>query len=172
METIKLRSLSVAVFGVFLLAAPRPVSAQGSARDALAGNWDEIARKLVAVAQEFPEEKYDFRPTPEVRTFAQQLLHVAFWNQYLAKKARGQNPDGKLNELPRAQYKTKAAVVKVVRSSFDEAGAVLKSMTDEEALKGLALWDGFTEHSGEHYGQLVMYYRLNGLVPPESRPAK
>ena len=62
--------------------------------------------------------------------------------------------------------------MKVVRSSSDEAAAVLKSMTDEQVLKTIALWDGFTEHNGEHYGQLVMYYRLNHLVPPESRPAK
>lgn len=167
-----IRLFRLAVFGAALSVAPGLVFAQGTAREALAGNWNDIARKLVAMAQEFPEDKYDFRPTPEVRTFAQQMLHVAFWNQYLAKKAQGQNPDGKLNELPRAQYKTKAAVVKVVRSSSDEAAAVLKSMTDEQVLKTLALWDGFTEHNGEHYGQLVMYFRLNHLVPPESRPAK
>ena len=45
-------------------------------------------------------------------------------------------------------------------------------MADADAVKTLGLWDGFTEHNGEHYGQMVVYYRLNGLVPPESRPQK
>jgi uncharacterized damage-inducible protein DinB len=156
----------------FLLAAPSLTFGQGSPREALLENWNRVGKQLVAIAQEFPEDKYDYRPTAEVRTFAQQLLHVAFWNQYLGKRVRGQKADGKLNELPRAQYKTKAAVVDVVRNSFDDVAAALKAMTDEQAVKQLALWDGFTEHNGEHYGQLVVYYRLNGIVPPSSRPQK
>lgn len=165
-----LRSLKLVVVGSMALAAPWVAFGQGSARDALLSNWNEVARKVVAVAREFPEDKYDYRPAPEVRTFAQQLLHIAFWNQYVARKARGQSADEKQNELPRAQYKTRAAVVGVVRSSFEDAAAALKSLTDEQAVKMVGLWDGFTEHNGEHYGQLVVYYRLNGIVPPESRP--
>jgi hypothetical protein len=126
----------------------------------------------VALAAEFPEDKYDFRPTKEVRTFAQQLLHVAFWNQFLAQKMSGKNPDGKQNELPRATYKTRADVVDVVRKSFEQAAAVLKSMPENQVLENLGYWEGFNGHNSEHYGQLVVYYRLNGLVPPESRPTK
>lgn len=166
------RLRNLVILGCAALAAPWMASGQGSTRDALLSNWNDVGRKLVAVAQEFPEDKYDYRPAPEVRTFAQQLLHIAFWNQYVGKRARGQSADEKQNELPRGQYKTKAAVVGVVRSSFDDAAAALKSLTDEQAVKMVGLWDGFTEHNGEHYGQLVVYYRLNGIVPPESRPRK
>jgi hypothetical protein len=85
------------------------------------------------------------------------------------RAARGEKPDGKLNELPRSGYKTKADVVKVLRSSFDGVIAGVKSMPEAEVIKHLDLWTAFLIHSGEHYGQSVIYYRLNGLVPPESR---
>jgi hypothetical protein len=122
-----------------------------------------------ALASEFPENKYDYKPTPEVRTFAQQLLHVAFWNQWAVETARGGKPDPKPNELPRSEYKTKAQVVAVVKKTFDDVIAAIKSASDEENVKRLGLWSAFSEHNGEHYGQLVVYYRLNGLVPPASR---
>lgn len=154
------------------LAFPAVLLAQGGAKQALVNNWNDSARKLVAIAAEFPEGKYDYKPTPQVRSFAQQLLHVAFWNRFLAAKMKGGNPDGKQNELPRAEYKTRAAVVDVVRKSFDEAIAVLKGMPEDQVLKNMGYWDGFFGHSSEHYGQLVVYYRLNNLVPPESRPKK
>ena len=83
-------------------------------------------------------------------------------------------------------YKTKASVVEFVRKSFDDGAALIKSKSKSDA--GLSdifvdpfshqqvrvgdyAW-GFIEHSGEHYGQLVVYYRVEGLVPPESRPKK
>ena len=131
--------------------------------------WNEIERKLNAMASDMPEDKYDYSPDPKVRTFAQVLLHVSFWNQYVAKTARGEKAVGKLNELPRAQYPQKADVVGVLNSSFEDAKKALMGQTDEQFLKNIGLWSSFLEHSGEHYGQLVVYYRLNGLVPPESR---
>lgn len=160
------------VVWIIALAVPGLAFGQGSPKEILLRNWNDGARKIIALAAEFPENKYDFQPTKEVRTFAQQLLHVAFWNQFLAQKMSGKNPDGKQNELPRATYKTRASVVDVVRKSFAEAAAVLKSMPEDQVLQNLGFWDGFNEHNGEHYGQLVVYYRLNGLVPPESRPRK
>jgi hypothetical protein len=48
----------------------------------------------------------------------------------------------------------------------------LKAQTDDQIVKKLGLWAGLLEHAGEHYGQLVVYYRANGLVPPESRQQK
>ena len=131
----------------------------------------KIGDKIVKMAEEFPEDKYDFRPVPEVRTFADNLRHVAFWNQFVAKSARGEKADPKQNELPKADYPTKAAIVKVLRSSLDEATAELKKGPAAPSPKLADLWVAFIEHSGEHYGQLVGYYRLNHIVPPASRPA-
>ena len=159
--------------------APKPFP--GPAADAIA-QWNEIGRKLIAMAEDFPEDKYDYKPTPDVRSFAEQLLHVAGVNMMYVAAAKGE----KLGEenLPRAQYKTKADVVGVVKKSFADAAAVIKEKGDKgimaqiknpfgnemTTLYSLAL--GWTEHSGEHYGQLVFYYRTSGMVPPESRPKK
>jgi uncharacterized damage-inducible protein DinB len=159
-----------------------PKRAPGPAQDAV-DQWNYIGKKLIEMAEDFPEDKYDYKPTPEVRSFAQQLLHVAAANQQFTAAAKGEklNPE---EELPRAQYKTKADVVNVLKSSFADGAAIMKQKGDKgimgtiknpygnvmTTIYSLAL--GFAEHSGEHYGQLVVYYRINGMVPPDSRPKK
>lgn len=134
----------------------------------LADGWDEVGHKIVEMAQEFPEDKYNYKPAPEVRTFAEQLLHAATGTVYLAKVAHGEKT--KYAELSREKYPTKADIVAVLKQSFDDVSALLKTQGDEQAKTRPGLWIGFLEHAGEHYGQLVVYYRLNGIVPPESRP--
>ena len=138
-------------------------------RDVLLKHWTDIGERVVQLAEQFPEEKYDFRPVDGVRTFGDQVRHVAFWNGFVAASARGEKADGKLNELPKAQYPTKAKVVAALKSSLAEATAQLKNGPVTPSVKLIDLWGSFTEHSGEHYGQLVVYYRLNGIVPPASR---
>jgi uncharacterized damage-inducible protein DinB len=149
----------------------------------LLDSWNDIGRKLIAMAEDFPEDKYDFKPNPAQRTFAQQLLHAAGANYYFTNAVTGQK--GPVDENPkRDQYKTKADVVTFVKKSFADGAAAIQAKGD----KGLSdlLVDPFThqevrlsdmaygliEHCGEHYGQLVVYYRVAGLVPPESRPKK
>jgi uncharacterized damage-inducible protein DinB len=138
-------------------------------RDALLRHWVEVGGKIVKMAEEFPEDKYEFRPVAEVRTFADNLRHVAFWNSYVARTIKGEKVDPKQNELPKAEYASKAAIVKALKSSLDEATDLLKKSPATPSTKVSDLWVAFIEHSGEHYGQLVVYYRLNGIVPPASR---
>ncbi len=157
------------VLAAACVAQEKRPGATASPKDKLAWEWNDTARKLNAIAANFPENKYDFKATPEVRTFAQQLLHLAFWNQWVAQRAQGKKPDEKPNELPRSQYKTKAQVTAVLKESFEEAVAALRAQSDDQVMQSLVMWTEFLEHTGEHYGQLVMYYRLSGLVPPESR---
>jgi hypothetical protein len=121
------------------------------------------------MAEEFPEDKYDFRPVAGVRTIADQLRHVAFWNLFVVKTARGEKIDPSINELSRTEYPSKASIVKILRSTLDDATAELKKDVASPSAKHTDLWVSFTEHSGEHYGQMVVYYRLNGIVPPASR---
>ena len=131
----------------------------------LLARWTDISDRLHAVAREFPADKYEFQPTPDVRSFADQLRHVAFWNAYLAATVRKENPDGAANTLPAKKYPSKDAIVRALKETDDEVRAALSK-------DGAASADtivSFIEHTGEHYGQLVMYYRLNGLVPPASR---
>jgi uncharacterized damage-inducible protein DinB len=143
----------------------------------------DIGRKLIAMAEDFPEDKYDFKPTPAQRTFAEQLLHAANANYYFTNLALGQKPPAE-EDPKRDQYKTKADVVAFVKKAFADGAAAIKAkgdkgmsdlIVDPFAHQQVRISDwayGFIEHSGEHYGQLVGYYRLSGLVPPESRPKK
>jgi uncharacterized damage-inducible protein DinB len=138
-------------------------------RDLLIGGWTEINQKVVQMAESLPEEKYEFRATKDVRTFADVLRHVAFWNDWVVKAVRGEKPDGRPNELPKAQYSTKAQIVAALKKSVDAGLAQLKAGPATPPTEAVAQWMSFIGHSSEHYGQLVVYYRLNGLVPPASR---
>ena len=144
--------------------------------------WNDIGRKLIAMAEDFPEDKYDFKPNPAQRTFAEQLLHAASGNYYFINPATGVKPPS--DDPKRSDYKTKASVVEFVRKSFADGAALIKSKGDagmndlfvepfgnQQARFSEGAWS-IIEHSGEHYGQLVVYYRVAGLVPPESRPKK
>ena len=140
-------------------------------RDVLLEQWTDIGQKIIKMAEDFPAEKYEFRPTPEVRTFADVMRHVAFWNLYVQKTARGEKIDAKQNELAKAEYPTKDKIVEALKKSFTDATAELKKAPATPPVKLSGLFVTFTEHSAEHYGQLVVYYRLNKIVPPASRPA-
>ena len=137
--------------------------------DVLATRWSEIGDKMVKLAEEFPEDRYDARPVPEIRSFADQLRHVAFWNRHVQKTLRREEADGDANELPRATYPTKAKIVKVLRSSFDDVAREIRSTRSNGNSADVDTMVSFIEHGGEHYGQLVVYARLNGIVPPASR---
>ena len=85
-------------------AAPKP--AVGLAQ-AVLEQWNDIGRKLIAMAEDFPEDKYDFKPTPAQRSFAEQLLHAAGANYFFTNIAMGEKPPAQ-EDPQRAKYKTKA----------------------------------------------------------------
>jgi len=160
------------ILPAFIAAAPayaQQPAAPDNTRDLLLASWNDIGEKVVKLAEEFPENKFGYKPADSVRTFGDVLRHVAFWNQFVAKAARGEKPDGKANELPKAQYASKAAVVSVLKSSLADSAAALKKMPASPETRATGLFVSFIGHSSEHYGQLVVYYRMNGLVPPASR---
>jgi uncharacterized damage-inducible protein DinB len=158
--------------------------AMPSSSQIVLAQWNEIGRKLIAMADDFPEVKYDFKPTPAVRSFAEQLLHVAGSMEYFTAPVQGKTPAREMENPPRTTYKTKADVVAFVKKEVEDGAAAIKakgdkgmadSITDPDSKQQMHVSDlayGIIEHSGEHYGQLVVYYRLSGLVPPESRPKK
>ena len=127
---------------------------------------------LVAMAEDWPEDKYDYKLAPTTRTFQEVILHVAGSNyDMLNKMAKSKLGDGR-NDPAVADYKTKAATVAFLKKSIEDGAAVAKKQGDAGVVKLLEYWDGYTEHMGEHYGLLVAYYRASGGVPPESRPKK
>jgi uncharacterized damage-inducible protein DinB len=161
-------------------AAPKPAL---SPSGAVLEQWNDIGRKLIAMAEDFPENKYDSKPTLAVRSFAERLIHAAHANQFFINALLGQKMP-EMEDPKRDQFKTKAEVVEFVKKSFSGGAGAIKAKGD----KGLSdlvvdpfsnqqtpISDfayGFVEHSGEIYGQLTVYYRVAGLVPPESRPKK
>ena len=189
---MKRRLMATAVVVIVLSAL---LSAQDSAKkdapakpaappsQVLLENWNDIGRKIIAMAEDFPEDKYDFKPVPAQRTFAEQLLHVANGNYFFINPTIGQKPPA-FEDPKRDQYKTKAAVVEFVKKSFADGAAaiqqkgdaglndlVVDSFVNRQTRVSEMAWE-LIEHCGEHYGQLVVYYRVAGMVPPESRPRK
>jgi len=158
---------------------PKPAP---SPSDAVLEQWNDIGRKLVAMAEDFPEDKYSYKPAPESRTFAAMLLHVGGAMYYFTDFAIGQKPrypdDPKDDNL-----KTKPQIVAFMKKCVADGADEIKKKGDKGLNEAVndggphldRLYDlayGLIEHSGEHYGQLVVYYRVNGMVPPESRPKK
>ncbi|MHB1194941.1 MAG: DinB family protein [Longimicrobiales bacterium] len=173
-----------------LIAIPggtREVSAQ-TAPDGMAESITPIflmiERSFVALAEAMPSDRYDFRPTngafEGVRSFGEQVKHVACSNFAFFNEVEGlEPPDACASGGPHSAT-TKAELVAYLRESFLYGARVIGEMTPTNALQPtdgpyggkstrltlttLAVW-----HASDHYGQLVVYLRLNGYVPPASR---
>ena len=164
----------------------RPVAGPSAV---LLDQWNEVGRKLIAMAEDFPEDKYDFKPVPGASSFAERLIHTAATNYFFTNMAMEQKLP--TDDPPRVQFKNKAAITNYVKKSFADGAAAIQAEGDagiskpvvdpfgyedpQHAGNAIRLADlarNLIEHSGEHYGQLAVYYRVAGLVPPESRPKK
>ncbi len=160
--------------------APRPARSRS---DEMLDRWNDIGNKLIAMAQDFSEDKYDFKVQKDERTFAQNLLHAAALDFVLIRRISGSTlgPDfGEGDNPSRDVFKTKADVVKFVQEAVADGAQVLQQQGDagldntskffgNRLAHNSSIWSFAIEHSGEHYGQLVVYYRANNLVPPDSR---
>ena len=189
-----MRTVLFLAAGLFLATLTPPAHSQEAAKNAavkpadpeskvVLDSWNDVGRKLIAMAEDFPEDKYDFKPNPSQRSFAEQLLHAAGANYYFTDPVMGKKLPA-AEDPKRDQYKTKADVVAFVKKSFADGAAAIKSKGDKglndtivdpyahQQVRVIDYAYGFIEHCGEHYGQLAVYYRVAGLVPPESRPKK
>jgi uncharacterized damage-inducible protein DinB len=160
---------------------------QAPAKDAIGSSqallnaWNEVGQKLITMAEDFPENKYDFKPTPAQKTFGEQLMHVARANDYFMQALQGHEPK---NDEASEKVKGKTEVVAYIKKSFADGAGIITEKGDSgmtqmladpesgERMPLISMAYEAVEHSGEHYGQLVVYYRVAGLVPPESRPKK
>jgi uncharacterized damage-inducible protein DinB len=141
-----------------------------SAAQAIRGHFADVNQRILEMARDFPDSKYSFRATPEVRSFSEVIVHVLSGNVYAAQAGRGENVQW--DEVNPKAYKTKAEVVAALSKSIEDATTTLKSIADARLASMPEPWLSVIEHSAEHYGQLVVYYRISGLVPPASRPKK
>jgi len=161
----------------------QPPGPARSRSEEMLDRWNDIGNKLVAMAKDFPEDKYDFKVQKDQRTFALNLLHAAALDFVVIRRVAGSNvgPDfGEGDNPTRDQFKTKADVVKFVEEAVADGAKVIQQQGDAGLDKtskffggrmahNSSIWTFAIEHSGEHYGQLVVYYRANNLVPPDSR---
>ena len=161
----------------------QPPAPARSRSEEMLERWNDIGNKLVAMAKDFPEDKYDCKVQKDQRTFALNLLHAAALDFVLIRRISGANvgPDfGEGDNPTRDQFKTKADVVKFLEEAVADGAKVIQEQGDAGLDKttkffgnrmahNSSIWTFAIEHSGEHYGQLVVYYRANNLVPPDSR---
>jgi len=134
-----------------------------------------IKNNIVLSAEKMPEENYSFKPTPEVRSFGQLLGHVAD-AQYLFCSA----VLGKPNPAPGVEKSktSKADLVQAVKDAFAYCDQAYDGMTDAQAASVVKFFGAEqakvtvlafnTAHNNEHYGNIVTYLRMKGLVPPSS----
>ena len=152
--------------------------------DALNAILDIGAGEFTGAADAMPEDKYSFAPTSGefkgVRTFAQQVKHVAAVNYVFGAAILGEKPPVEGGENGPDSVKTKAEILKFTKDSFAYLHKALASITDKNQLDPVDIFGmkmprmsvgAFsTAHPFDHYGQMVEYLRMNGIVPPASRP--
>jgi uncharacterized damage-inducible protein DinB len=153
----------------------------GSPSEELAMAIQFNGKELLDIAEDkqYPDAKLDYKPMPEMRSFAEQLLHAAKANMMFLDFVNGKKPD--FADLKRADYKTRADIVKVLKQSIDDLAATTKKLGDKGMQKTVKLpfipmpvtmqtaLGIAVGHMSEHYGQLVVYERLNKVVPPATR---
>ena len=179
----------LALIGMMLAGAPGVAFAQASNASPATRTAVEmvasIERRLLAVAEEMPAEKYDFIPPGEtfrgVRTFGRQLKHAAAAQHLVAATLLGEPVTGDMaDERGPDSVRSKADVLQYVRGSFAALRLAAASIDDRSAFERLktpfgsepqtrlGLLAQIVGHSWNHYGQVVPYLRLNGLVPPRT----
>ena len=137
-----------------------------------------LSSAVVKAAEKMPEENYSFKPTPEVRSFGQLVGHVADANYMFCSQASGQANPSKDVEKTKT---SKADLVSAVKDAVAYCSKSFDGMTDAKGsemvklfgfnLARLTLYSLNTAHTDEHYGNMVTYMRLKGLVPPTSEQA-
>jgi uncharacterized damage-inducible protein DinB len=142
-----------------------------------------MEQQFVSAAEAMPEDKFNFAPPASlgefkgVRTFAQQIKHVAESNYYFFGGSDFTEAQAKAMTDSIENLTTKADIVKALKDSFVRAHAYVDTITPENAFvqtehgtrAGMASFG--IAHVMDHYGQLVVYLRMNGIVPPASRGA-
>lgn len=172
---------------VLAAAAPTAAQAQGRGRGTpppacttfacdLAVDWERNARTLIGIAEAMPEDKYSFKSTPAQRSFGEHVLHIVQVDGFLLGTLGAKTARPPIN----AKATTKADIVAALRQSFEWGTALVKEFNDAqlvERVNGPPFLGSSSrarilyysiQHTQDTYGQMVVYLRLNGLVPPAS----
>ena len=177
MKRVTTGAVAVAV----MLLVPSYAAAQTAnpMMDAVKAQFALIKGNLLKTAEKVPEAVWTFQPTPEVRTFAQIVGHIADANTSICGAAAGDKPTP-----PNAEktLTTKAQLSKALADSIAYCDRMMGAMDDKKAMEAIKFFGGMTPrgmvfsfntaHDFEHYGNLVTYMRINKIVPPSSEGTK
>lgn len=170
MNRISVLTLMGALLGAAALNAQNPLSSD------LKNSYNGIKNTLLKAADEMSEADYSFKATPAERTYGAMVGHIADVQMALCGNAQGEQKMGDAEKTKTS----KADLVAVLKASFDYCDAAYDGMTDADAAKmvtmfgprkatKLAVLNFNIAHDNEMYGQMVVYLRLKGLVPPSSQ---
>jgi len=140
-------------------------------------DWQGQKETMMKIADAMPEDKFGYKSTPPQRSYGEQVMHIATVNVDILKWVGGQAP---APSLTAESAKTKADMLKALAESYDYGTALLKEQTDAtivQTIDGKFLGPStrarifwfLLGHSMDVYGQMAVYLRLNGIVPPASR---
>ena len=135
----------------------------------IVNTWKNLHNKILAMAKDtvFPDAKLGWKPHPDSRSVLEELRHVTIGLEMTTARAKGQDYDFMAKEKEfSTRPQTRAAVVAEMEAAIAASYAVL----DTPGNKPIPQLIGWLDHQGEHYGKLVTAYRVNGIVPPISRP--
>lgn len=178
MSMLRATAVLFAVGFIFVCTPGGAQTQPASLQAELLKDWSALKTTMHAIAAEMPADKYTFRPTEGQQTFGERTVHVASVNVGLLSVLGGKTPKPVVD--PKAT--TKDAALKALDESFDYGVALLKQETDETLRQLVASPPQFmgpssrarmvtflAGHTWDIYGQMVVYLRLNGLVPPASK---
>lgn len=161
----------------FQAAAQQPRIGADIAVGTSRGAWQQVTAYITTAAEQMPEKDYAFRPTHDVRTFGQLIGHLAGAQNMICASAMGEK--GRAEDEIEKSVTTKAGLIAALRASTEYCARAY-AQTDAASAGEVSLFGGkFTRlgaltvnamHNAEHYGNIVTYLRIRGMVPPSSQP--
>ena len=147
-------------------AAPQPASPTAAYDKVILTTWKNLHNKILDMAKDFPEDKLGWKPHPDSRTMEQEFRHATIGLEMTTAQLKGDKFDFVAREKADADKPhTRASIVAEMEAAIAASYPLVESQP-----KPLLI--GWLDHQGEHYGKMVDGYRVNGLVPPVSRPKK
>jgi hypothetical protein len=172
---MKLTILTLATaLAVPALAAAQTPAPSDPISQSIRNAWASAKRNIVESAEQMTEADYAFKPVDTVRSFGAILAHVAGANYVFCAPARGDKTAYEEDRIEKTA-KTKAEIVKALNESIAYCDAAYNALTDKTAGEMTSSGPraqrliGNAGHLQEHYGNLVTYFRIKGMVPPSSR---
>ncbi len=165
--------------GLAAAAAQTPAPAADPLSRVVQNGWNNVKRNLRESAEQMPDANYAFKPVDTVKTFGEILAHTAGANYAYCSMAKGEKTPF-TEEYFEKNAKTRADIIKAVNDSIAYCDGAYGTLTDAALAQTVAVPDstrtvpraqallGNIAHDNEHYGNLVTYFRLKGMVPPST----